>query len=228
MLFSGLGVDGGLFGPQRSLPVRLLTPDWIDPLGHGETVERYARRMAEQIAPELGRLGDGPLYLGGLSFGAAVALEAARILRPAGIFLMSFGYSGHVLAPHLRVMLRGASWVPPPAMRQMLRLTPLFIRVVGRPDRRQRDFLVRLVPRVNVRQCVWGAGALLDWVYRGDPPVPVRHIHGDIDRIVPVENVRPDVVLPAAGHALNVTHAAVVNGLLAKWMGVGGSGGVVE
>src|SRR4051812_28886981 len=118
VLFSGLGVDGGLFAPQRSLPVHLVTPDWIDPLGRAETVEQYARRMADRVAPELSRLGPGPLYLGGLSFGAAVALEAARVLRPAGIFLMSFGYSGQVMGRHMRVMLRAASRVPPPVMRQ--------------------------------------------------------------------------------------------------------------
>jgi pimeloyl-ACP methyl ester carboxylesterase len=135
---------------------------------------------------------------------------------------MSFGYRGRALSPPVRAMLRAASRVPPPAMRQMLRLTPLFIRLVGRPDRRQRDFMLGLVPRVNVRQCAWGAGAVLGWAYRGEPPAPVYHIHGGIDRIVPVQNVRPDVVLPTAGHALNVTHAGIVNALLARQMGVGG------
>src|SRR4051812_39299068 len=79
VLFSGLGADGRLFDPQqRGLPeVRVEAPPWIEPLSIDETIESYSRRMAANVAPP--QPGER-LFLGGVSFGAIVALEAARHL----------------------------------------------------------------------------------------------------------------------------------------------------
>ena len=215
MLFPGLGVDGGVFDLQRTLPARVETPGWIDP-DPDDTVESYSARMARRVP--LDPQDNAPLYLGGLSFGGMVALEAAKILRPRGVFLMSCGYSWRCLAPAVRVMLAGCGATPPGVLKEMVRLTPLFVRVVGHPDRRQRRRILDLVPRVNADVCAWGARAMLRWTYRGPCPAPVHHIHGAIDRIVPPERVRPDAVVPGAGHALNVTHPAVVNEFIASRM----------
>lgn len=41
--------------------------------------------------------------------------------------------------------------------------------------------------------------------------MPIYHVHGDRDRLIPVRRVKPDRVIAAAGHLLNVTHADAVN-----------------
>jgi pimeloyl-ACP methyl ester carboxylesterase len=46
-------------------------------------------------------------------------------------------------------------------------------------------------------------------------PVPVFHIHGAEDRVLPVGHGRPDVVVPAGGHALSLFTPAAVNAFLA-------------
>src|SRR5207248_9237015 len=86
VLFSGLGVDETLFAPQRSLPARIEVVPWVSVDGSG-SLSDYARRLAATIAPAA----DGPLYLGGVSFGAMLALEAASVLRPRprGVFLIA-------------------------------------------------------------------------------------------------------------------------------------------
>jgi len=59
----------------------------------------------------------------------------------------------------------------------------------------------------------WGLRAIFLW--RPTPvAVPVRHIHGAHDRIIPVGRVKPDRVVPGAGHFLAVTHAAEVNAFI--------------
>ena len=45
-------------------------------------------------------------------------------------------------------------------------------------------------------------------------PVPVVHVHGDRDRVIPLARVAPDHVIAGAGHLLTLTHAAAVNALL--------------
>ena len=45
-------------------------------------------------------------------------------------------------------------------------------------------------------------------------PVPIHHVHGEDDRIIPLRGVRPHVVVPRAGHLVNVTHPAEVNAFI--------------
>ena len=222
VLFSGLGIDGGVFVRQRALAVRLETPTYPDPLPE-ETLRTYAVRLARQIRPaEPGEA----LYLGGLSFGAGVALEAARVLRPRGVFMLSAGTSGKAISSYLAPALEGVRHMTPWQLRQALRLTPLMLRMVGRADRAARGIMLGLVPRVNPKLCIWGGPAILRWEFEGGRAaletagVRVHHLHGEIDYIVPLKNVTPDRVVPGAGHAVNVTHAAEVNRYITECMGV--------
>jgi pimeloyl-ACP methyl ester carboxylesterase len=41
--------------------------------------------------------------------------------------------------------------------------------------------------------------------------VPVYHIHGSADRVLPVERGTPDVIVPGGAHALSLFQPAAVN-----------------
>jgi pimeloyl-ACP methyl ester carboxylesterase len=45
--------------------------------------------------------------------------------------------------------------------------------------------------------------------------MPIHHVHGDRDRLIPIRRVRADRVITGAGHLLNVTHADSVNKFIA-------------
>src|SRR5213076_2537842 len=83
VLFPGLGADGRLFEPQREAFPHLKVPQWLEPRLR-ESLSEYGRRMAEGVVEEPGV----PVYLGGASFGGAVALEVARHVRPRAVFLI--------------------------------------------------------------------------------------------------------------------------------------------
>jgi pimeloyl-ACP methyl ester carboxylesterase len=216
VLFSGIGIGPQLYGPQRVLPVRVITPEWID-ARDGETLAQYARRMAADVEPGWA---DAPLYLGGVSFGGMIALEAARVLNPQGVFLIGSCYSHRHLSAPVRLVGRMVPHMPPAMIALSLMPAPLMFRVVGRPDRRQRQVLMDLVRQPNVPQIRWGARAIMEWEFAGPPPFPVHQIHGGDDYIVPVSGVRPGLVVPGAGHVVNLTHAEVVNRFLVERMGL--------
>jgi pimeloyl-ACP methyl ester carboxylesterase len=44
--------------------------------------------------------------------------------------------------------------------------------------------------------------------------MPVHHIHGDRDRVIPIGLVKADHVIAGAGHLLTMTHADQVNRIL--------------
>src|SRR5688500_6139482 len=82
-LFSGLRGGHGLYDPQRHLPgVRVEMGPWlaVDP---DEGLAHYAHGLARAIEPGGP---SSPLFLGGVSFGAMLAIEAAAIVRPMAIF----------------------------------------------------------------------------------------------------------------------------------------------
>ena len=217
VLFSGLGVDEELFAPQRELAARVEVVPWLRPQQR-ENLRDYARRLAATINP------DGPLYLGGVSFGAMLALEAAAILRPRGVFMIGGARSGQALAPIVKMSARLSRRLPDWTITTTLLASPLLVRMVGKPGRRDRDFLLRLAARGIPWLTGWGAGAILDWSAAADlPGCPVHHIHGEHDRMIPPTSLRPrpDVIVPRAGHVINVTHAQTVNAFIAQRLALG-------
>jgi pimeloyl-ACP methyl ester carboxylesterase len=61
----------------------------------------------------------------------------------------------------------------------------------------------------------WASGAVLAWEPSPVPPaVPVHHIHGRCDHVLPAARTDADVIVDGAGHVLSLTHAREVNEFL--------------
>ena len=210
VLFSGLGISPRLLLPQTTVPARVECPDWIAFDEH-ESLAQYSRRLAATIDPT------GPLYIGGVSLGGMVALEAATVLRPRGVILIAACRSGRSFSRLLKGTLRATTVTPLPVLEAMLHITPLLVRMVGKPDRRRREFLLDLAKTSDVRMTRWGGNAMLNWT-APSCSCPVHHIHGNADRLIPIENVHPDAVIPGGGHVINVTHATAVNAFILERM----------
>ena len=57
--------------------------------------------------------------------------------------------------------------------------------------------------------------AIFSWEGVEELPMPIHHVHGDRDRLIPIRLVHPDHVIAGAGHLLNMTHADAVNDFIA-------------
>lgn len=206
-LFSGLGIEHDLYVRQRDLDgVRVEMVPWLK-VAESETLRAYAHRLAATIDP------DGALYLGGVSFGAMLALEAASVLRPRGVFNIAGARSGRAVSPLVKLTCSLAPKLSESMVRAAMGGAGLLIRMTGRPDRAEREFLLGLADRSLPWLTRWGCGAMLDWQAPADIGCPVHHIHGDRDHLIPLANVRDsvDVVVPGGGHIINLTHADLVN-----------------
>jgi pimeloyl-ACP methyl ester carboxylesterase len=212
-VFSGFAIDERFVAAQRAIPgVRVQTPPWL-PTRVGEPFLHYAARMSEVVEQ-----GEGPLYLAGASFGAMIALEAAKLLRPRGVFIISGGFSHRAIWLPLQIAGELAPLIPERVLRAVRYFLPLGFRLAGPLHRTDRECLVKLFAAADVKFVRWGGPALLEWTFCGPAPCPVYHIHGQRDPMVPVKKLRPDVVIPGAGHAINVTHAREVNAFIANRM----------
>lgn len=221
VLFSGLGADGRLFEPQRSgLPgVRVDAPSWIEPLADDEPLPSYARRMAAAIAP---RAPGERLFVGGVSFGALVALEAARHLPDArAVFMIGGCRDARHVAPFFRFACLAAQYVPTPVLKMILYGAPAALVVFESLNWEHMRLYSRMVNDASPRQVRWSAGALLGYRSLGDPTgVPVHLLHGQRDLLIPPKNVRPDFVVPRGRHLISLARPAEVNGYLLRKMGL--------
>ncbi|HSV14716.1 MAG TPA: alpha/beta hydrolase [Tepidisphaeraceae bacterium] len=164
---------------------------------------------------EMSQQDDVPLFLGGVSFGAMVALEVARhVPGIAGVFLLSGALTGRAISPLLQPLARSMPYVPLALGLPILKMSPLLYPLLGvsrTPDRRALD---QVLPRASPALFRWGAWAAATWDPPALPAVPIHHIHGGSDLIIPVQRVRADVIVKGAGHLLNLTHADAVNAFI--------------
>ena len=60
----------------------------------------------------------------------------------------------------------------------------------------------------------WASSAVFSWKGVAQLPMPIHHVHGERDRLIPVRRVSADRVIAGAGHLLTLTHADAVNAFI--------------
>lgn len=220
VMFSGLAADERLFAPQRRRFPDLEVPAWLAPLA-GETLSRYAQRMAGQIAPDPRRR----LFLGGVSFGAIVALEASRHLPASGVFLIGGGLSQRMITWPFRWMCHVAPFVPLPLLPLLLKLFPLGLDLIEDLTDEQKALYVAMSRETSPAMIRWGAHAMTGWEWTGPLPANVHAIHGHDDRIVhPDPRLHPQLVR-GGRHLISLSHPDEVNRFMAAHMERTAAGG---
>ncbi|MEM1185175.1 MAG: alpha/beta hydrolase [Planctomycetota bacterium] len=178
----GLGADASLFAPQLDV-LGGETPAWIEPREQ-ERLGDYALRFAEPHATA------EPWIAIGFSFGGMVALEAASRLsedrRPQGVILISGLRSHAAVSLGFKVQRAVGGLVPRGLIRKALEgpVPKAFAKADGLDDRCT-EALASMARRADVDFLMWASKACCSWDFGGDCPVPVRHIHGKHDRIIP-------------------------------------------
>jgi pimeloyl-ACP methyl ester carboxylesterase len=208
LLVPGVGADWRLFDEQRSCVADLHVIEWVPPVAADEPLTDYAKRLAATIDTS------SPFIIGGASFGGMIALEAARHIQPDAVILIGSCRSPSSLPSSYRFLRACSDLVPDALFGWSFTAAPLIASRFGvrSPEHRQLfTNMLRHTPPSFVR---WAARAIFSWSGIDELPVPIHHIHGEEDRIIPLRCVRPDVVVKRAGHMLNVTHPAEVNAFI--------------
>jgi pimeloyl-ACP methyl ester carboxylesterase len=204
----GLGGDERLFNAQRA--VRDIQPiAWIPPAHRRETMMQYAHRLAPQLHI------DGPFDLGGSSFGGMIALEIARYLAPENVFLFGSCRSPRSIAPSLRVLRSMTPVLPNRLMHPPASLRRPVAWWFGATTAVQAQLFADMLASTPVEFLRWASNAVASWKGVAELSMPVHHVHGERDRLIPARRVQADRVIAGAGHLLNVTHAADVNAFIA-------------
>ena len=204
ILLPGLGADERMFSSMRGSLPQISTPRWIEPVA-GESVAEYARRFAPEVDP------GKPFLIGGASFGGVVAQELAALLPNAKLcFVIGSATSEKSRPWHIRILrpitpfIGILPWIAP----YLVKLVGVFLRAPTR------GVLMQL-GATNPRFLRWGAQAVLRWKPSpGIANVNVVHIHGDMDKVFPLQLAKPDHIVAGAGHLIAITHYRQVADLI--------------
>lgn len=188
-----------MFHPQARLgePV-----DYPDP-EPGETLPQLARRIA--VSADV---------FAGVSMGGMVALEMARIRPCRGVLLIASARHARMAPTFASDLLKLA----PGLGRAKLPAWNLFVSRLGKVSASDRRLLVEMLHGQPLDRLREFARMICDWKGVADPGVPVAHVHGSRDLVIPIRFVQPDVIVPGGGHALNLSHAAPVNAVIERFV----------
>jgi len=209
IMLPGIGTDERLFEPQKAAFPEAVVPPWIPPKRH-ERLADYGARMAATIRPT------GPFLLVGMSFGGAMMLEMAHHLRPEAVVLIASCRSRRQLSRFVQAHRPVVRLIPPMAFACSKPFLPLTVGVLGPTTPENRRLCMRMFRDCNPAWMKWQWTAILNWESRPLDDIPVYHIHGQADRIIPAKYVTPDQWVPGGGHVINLTHADEVNAFLQK------------
>jgi pimeloyl-ACP methyl ester carboxylesterase len=216
VLVPGLGVDKRVFHPQAAAFPDLLIPQWLDPEPR-ESLPHYAERLAESVRA----VARGPVVVGGLSLGGMLALEMARHLDSQAVVLIASCRSPRAICGPLQVAEHLGRFVPSRVVGWSLGLAPLFCGRGGGISPADRKLLGEIVSQVPVPLLRWGARAIMEWPGAAESSVPVHHVHGDHDWVLPLRCVQPSVIVRGGSHVLNLSNPDEVNDVLRKALSSG-------
>jgi pimeloyl-ACP methyl ester carboxylesterase len=207
ILLSGMSANERLFRYQNAAFPNLVIPSWIEP-DPKERLAVYAERLARLIDPGV------PCFVGGVSFGGIVALEMVPHLPTKACFLIGSIRSPAQLPWQMR-LFRPLSRLTPD---QFAQLTALCLRLPkpSLPGRTYRQLVRYAEPSANFLR--WATLAVLAWRPLRSGTTPVYHIHGELDRTLPVRLTTPDVIVRGGDHMLPFTFPEQVNAFLQERM----------
>jgi hypothetical protein len=205
-ILSGLGVDERVFKFIDFGSNKIHFIKWIQPLTN-ESIDNYSKRLLVQInSPR-------PILIG-LSFGGMMAVEISKHIETSKIILISSAKTRKELPFYFRWigLLRIHKINPISFLKQSNFLTSWFF---GTDSINERKLLRIILKETDSAFLKWAIDKILSW--KNDfIPKSVFHIHGNSDKILPIQFVRYDSKIDKGGHLMILNKAATISKLLSE------------
>lgn len=205
----GLGVDERVFhGLKLRLKIHYL--NWISPI-KGESLNNYAKRMAASIPNE------EECILLGMSFGGVLAQEIAG-LRPVSKLILISSIKAEEEKPwELNLMkhvplyyLSQGSW----RIAAAGWLAPQY----GIHKEEEIALLKDMFSQFGDDYRMWAIRQMCEWEGR-ELDIPLLHLHGDRDKIIPIKNIKGAQVIKGGNHFMVKQKADEISERVNEWLG---------
>jgi len=206
---SGLGADKRIFSKLKlNENINIIHVDWITP-NKNESLASYAQRLISAIdLPQ-------PFALVGVSFGGMIAVEIAKILKPAATVIIS----STMLSTHLPALYRFAGklgllkFIPAKLLKASNKLTQNYY--FGTRSSSEKALLTSIIKDTDPHFLKWAIGSILSWRNKTEPK-NTYHIHGTNDKILYSKIAQPDFVIQNGTHFMVYQNAEEISGIINK------------
>ena len=204
-----MGADERLFESQRDCGLdfevpRLPTPEPSDDM------PTYAARVRDMLGL------NGPCILGGVSFGGMLACQLATMCQARAVVLVATCQNRDAIPGYYHGAEFISRFLPDGLIRRRCEASSRLLAKLEKLDRSQYELIRDMslcVPVLFLRRV---ARMILRWNGIRSLACPVYHIHGRLDRVIPIKHVQPAHVVADGGHLINMTHADEVNQFIAQ------------
>ena len=198
---SGLGADERAFSNLKIEGYQLKVIQWLVP-SRNETLYRYAKRMRAEIDTE------NPILMG-LSFGGMMCIEIAKQIPVKKIIIISSIKS----SLELPTWMKTVAWLK---LNKILpvgssKLTePIQNRILGISTEEEKSIVAISRKNANKKYVTWAVKQAINWKSDWEHP-QIYHIHGDNDKMFPINKLKPNYTLKDAGHFMIMNKADAVS-----------------
>ena len=204
---SGLGADKRIFSKLKlNENINMIHVDWISP-NENESLASYAERLSKVI--DLSQ----PFALVGVSFGGMIAVEMAKLLKPAATIIIS----STMLSTHLPALYRFAGrlgllkFIPAKFLKSSNKLTQNYY--FGTRSNSEKALLSKIINDTDPYFLKWAIGSILSWKNENRPE-RIYHIHGTNDKILYSKIAQPDFVIKNGTHLMVYQNADEISGII--------------
>ena len=201
--------------PQLALPYSIISHD-LTQMHDTETIEEYAARFLKRLLSEQIIDTTRPLFLGGFSFGSAVAQELSMHLRCDGVIIVGGLQNGRELRETVRyVGMHIIRHTPDIVFHLATPIVRLILRHYTKLSKTDVHLCINMYRKFSKRLFRNAYYSTTHWQGR-EVHCPMLRIHGADDQIIrpPQKHVdmAENVILVAtAKHLVNFSHANAVN-----------------
>lgn len=205
---SGLGADRHAFDRIKlSERFSINHIDWLEP-GKNESIEHYAKRMAEYIDTSK------PFALVGLSFGGIMSIEISKLFPAKKVILIS-SIATHTQLPwYLR--FAGNLCLHKFGFVYLLKNADFMMNYVfGVHTPKMKMYLKEMIDNTSSNYLTWSLDTILKWKNE-TKPINAVQINGKKDKLFQLKYCQPDYEIKRGSHFMILTHAHEISQIIEK------------
>jgi thioesterase domain-containing protein len=166
--------------------------EWVIP-NPKESIENYAKRLSKKVEHKNS-------VLLGVSFGGIVVQEMSKFLTLKKLFIVSSIKNKHELPKRMKIAKRTKAYKLIPT-RLLSNVDALVKYVFGETATKRVELYKKYLSVNDKRYLDWAIEQLVSWNQEKSLS-EIIHIHGEKDRIFPINNIKDCIVLKGGAHIM--------------------------
>lgn len=179
--------------------------EWLLPLFKKETIEDYAKRMANLVSE------DNPVLVG-VSFGGIMVQEMSKHLNPKKIIIISSVKSKHELPKRFKAIQFTKAYKLIPA-KTITNIEQFAVYAFGDFAKKRVKLYREYLSVRNEKYLAWAIYNVLNW-QQTNPIKNTLHIHGVEDGVFPIKYIKNCITIDKGTHVMILNKAKLISKII--------------